>query len=175
MSNVCTAASTGSYPYGIYAPGVLAGVTSSSFLQRYFYSLWFGLRSVRYPPLHFLDSFWVKTFRVRSIFGFAISICDKSCVYVHHATAPRGRIWSQAYLLGRISTAQSLWYLDWLTCHFSSGICRYVKNNPSFCPVSKRSFGTQNENLMLFFVCNNCGNACRRTFNRQHCGWRSGG
>ncbi|KAI8524050.1 hypothetical protein RHMOL_Rhmol13G0119100 [Rhododendron molle] len=44
MSILCSA--SGTYPYGIYAPGVVAGVTSSSFLQRYFYSLWFGLRSV---------------------------------------------------------------------------------------------------------------------------------
>ncbi|KAL6967233.1 hypothetical protein U1Q18_033037 [Sarracenia purpurea var. burkii] len=34
------------YPYGIYGPGVSSGLTTASFLQRYFYSLWFGLRSV---------------------------------------------------------------------------------------------------------------------------------
>ncbi|KAH7838501.1 hypothetical protein Vadar_027330 [Vaccinium darrowii] len=59
MSNVCTAASTGSYPYGIYAPGVLAGVTSSSFLQRYFYSLWFGLRSVSTQGQNLITSIFI--------------------------------------------------------------------------------------------------------------------
>ncbi|CAL5352789.1 unnamed protein product [Camellia sinensis] len=36
----------GSYPYGIYNPGVGSGLTTAGFFSRYFYALWFGLRSV---------------------------------------------------------------------------------------------------------------------------------
>ncbi|KAG5515522.1 hypothetical protein RHGRI_036529 [Rhododendron griersonianum] len=57
MSNVCSA--SGTYPYGIYAPGVIAGVTSSSFLERYFYSLWFGLRCVSTQGQNLITSIFI--------------------------------------------------------------------------------------------------------------------
>ncbi|XP_058199832.1 protein CNGC15b-like [Rhododendron vialii] len=59
MFNVCYAGTGGTYPYGIYAPGVVAGVTSSSFLQRYFYSLWFGLRSVSTQGQNLVTSIFI--------------------------------------------------------------------------------------------------------------------
>ncbi|XAR59740.1 hypothetical protein NMG60_11015693 [Bertholletia excelsa] len=45
ITNVCDP-SSGYWPYGIYGPGVSSGVTTAGFLQRYFYSLWFGLRNI---------------------------------------------------------------------------------------------------------------------------------
>ncbi|XP_058221278.1 protein CNGC15b-like [Rhododendron vialii] len=57
ISNLCSP--SGNYPFGIYGPGLASGVTTGTFLQRYFYSLWSGLKSVSTLGQNFVTSIFV--------------------------------------------------------------------------------------------------------------------
>ncbi|KAI8573648.1 hypothetical protein RHMOL_Rhmol01G0293500 [Rhododendron molle] len=57
ISNLCSP--SGNYPFGIYGPGLASGVTTATFLQRYFYSLWSGLKSVSTLGQNFITSIFV--------------------------------------------------------------------------------------------------------------------
>ncbi|KAL6979340.1 Protein CNGC15c [Sarracenia purpurea var. burkii] len=58
VTNLCNP-SNEYYPYGIYGEGVSSGVTNARFFQRFFYSLWVGLKSVGTMGQNFTTSIFI--------------------------------------------------------------------------------------------------------------------
>jgi cyclic nucleotide gated channel, plant len=46
LTNLCNPSSS-SYQFGIYAEALDVNLTSSPFIQKYFYSFWWGLKNLR--------------------------------------------------------------------------------------------------------------------------------